>query len=94
MMKTQVQLEKCHVCPFMCMVCVKRFPICIYLEIYTYRKIRSTVTVSVLCTANREVRLRVALRTDPGVALSCFSPLAALPISLWLITGVEGSDDE
>lgn len=90
MMKTQVQLEKCHVCPFMCMGCVKRE----ILKIYTYRKIRSTVTVSVLCTANREVRLRVALRTDPGVALSCFSPLAALPISLWLITGVEGSDDE
>lgn len=56
-------------------------------------KSRKTKTVHV-STANREVRLRVALRTDPGVALSCFSPLAALPISLWLITGVEGSDEE
>lgn len=45
-------------------------------------------------TAKREVRLRVALRTDPGVATSCFSPLAVLQISLWLITGVDGSEEE
>lgn len=41
-------------------------------------------------TANRDVRLR----TDPGVALSCLSPLPVLLMSLWLITGVEGSDEE
>lgn len=45
-------------------------------------------------TANLGVRLRVALRTDPGVALSCFSPLPVLLMSLWLITGVEGSEEE
>lgn len=42
----------------------------------------TTTKKNLVCTANREVRLRVALRTDPGVALSCFSPLAVLAISL------------
>lgn len=45
---------------------------------------------SLVPTANREVRLR----TEPGVALSCLSPLPVLLMSLWLMTGVEGSDEE